>query len=70
MRPAGPRRTQEDDVVPGLDEVERAEMSDDLLADRTLIREVEVLERLVCREARRLDAVLAAVGLARRNLAL
>jgi hypothetical protein len=46
-------------------EVELAEVLDDLLSDRALEGEVELLERLSGGEARGLDAALAAVGLAR-----
>ena len=61
---------QKDHVVSGLDEVERAEVRDDLLSDRALIGEVEVLERLDLWKAGRLDARLAAVGLTGRDLTL
>ena len=65
-----PRRAEKDDVGLGLDEVEGAKVDDHFLADRALIGEVEILERLVSREARRLDAVLASVGLTCRQLPL
>jgi hypothetical protein len=42
-------------------------MLDDLAADRALEGEVELLERLACREACGLDATLAAVALARET---
>jgi len=51
-----------------MQEVELAEVLDDLLLNRALEGEVELLERLACREARRLDACLAAVGVARGDL--
>jgi hypothetical protein len=45
-------------------EVQLAEVLDDLLLDRALEGEVELLERLSGREPGGLDAVLATVGLA------
>jgi hypothetical protein len=51
-----------------LEEVELAEMLDHRLLHRALEGEVELLERLPGREARGLDPVLAAVGLARGDL--
>jgi hypothetical protein len=46
-------------------EVELAEVLHHLALDRALKVEVELLERLARREARRLDPALAAVGVAR-----
>jgi site-specific DNA recombinase len=70
MRLARPRRPEEDRVGPRLDEVERAEVGHHLSSDRALVVEVELLERLVSREAGRPDAVLAAVGLPGGHLPL
>jgi hypothetical protein len=47
-----------------VEEVELAEVLDDLALDRALEGEVELLERLAGREARGLDPALAAVALA------
>ena len=60
---AGPRWAQQHDVVLGVQEVELAEVLDDLLLDRALEGEVELLERFAGREAGSLDPALAAVGL-------
>lgn len=60
VRLAGARRSQKDDAVFGDDEVEHAEVGADVLANRTLIGEVEILERLVGGKASRLDAPLEA----------
>jgi hypothetical protein len=46
-----------------VEEVELAEVLDDLAFDRALEGEVELLERFAGGEAGRLDAALAAVGL-------
>jgi hypothetical protein len=51
-----------------VEEVELAEVLDDCLLDRALKAEVELLERLVRREARGLDALAAAGGLPRGGL--
>src|SRR3954470_14128952 len=64
----GAGRAQEDDVVLGVQEVELAEVLDDLAADRALEGEVELLKRLAGGEARGLDPALAAVALARGDL--
>src|SRR5688572_902608 len=56
---AGAGRAQEDDVLPGVEEVELAEVLDHLAADRALEGEVELLERLAGGEAGRLDPALA-----------
>jgi len=61
----GPNRT----TFSAVQEVELAEVLDDLALDRTLEGEVELLERLSGRKARRLDPRLAAVRLARGDLA-
>src|SRR3954454_3991018 len=68
MALAGAGRAQEDDVLLGVQEVELAEVLDDLAADRALEGEVELLERLAGGEARGLDPALAAVALARGDL--
>jgi hypothetical protein len=54
MRLAGAGRPEQDDVLLGVQEVELAEVLDDLALDRALEGEVELLERLALREARRL----------------
>ena len=66
---AGPGRSEEDDVVFGLDEVEGAEMGDDVSFEGALVVEVEVLEGFAGGEAGGANADLAAVGLAGRHLA-
>jgi hypothetical protein len=63
-----PGRAEQDDVLPGVQEVELTEVLDHLAADRALEGEVELLERLAGGEAGGLDARLAAVGLARGDL--
>ena len=68
VRLAGPGRAEQDDVLAGVQEVELAEVLDDLALDRALEGEVELLERLAGGEARGLDAALAAVALARGDL--
>src|ERR671919_438804 len=68
VRLAGPGRPEQHDVVLGVQEVELAEVLDHLLLDRALEGEVELLERLAGREARRLDPVLAAVAVPRCDL--
>ena len=65
---AGAGRAEQDDVLAGVQEVELAEVLDDLALDRALEGEVELLERLAGGEARGLDAALAAVALARGDL--
>jgi hypothetical protein len=62
---AGPGWAEQDDVLLGVQEVELAEVLDHLPLDRALEGEVELLERLALREARRLDPALAAVALPR-----
>ena len=65
---AGPRRAEQDDVLAAVQEVELAEVLDHLLLHRALEGEVELLQGLARREARRLDPALAAVGLPRGDL--
>jgi hypothetical protein len=65
---AGPGRTEQHHVLARVQEVELAEVLDHRLFDRALEAEVELLECLAGREARRLDARLATVGLARGDL--
>jgi hypothetical protein len=67
---AGAGRAQHDDVLAGVEEAELAEVVDHLFLDRALEAEVEFLERLAGGEAGLLDAVLAAVALARGDLGL
>src|SRR5437879_9490303 len=70
MRLAGSGRAEEDDVVAALDEVEGAEVSDDVTLEAALVVEVELLEGLAGREPGGADAQLAAVGLAGGDLTL
>jgi hypothetical protein len=70
MRLAGAGRTQEDDVLLAGEEVELAQVQNRVARDRGLKGEVELLERLACREAGRLDAGLAAVAVATVGLGL
>jgi hypothetical protein len=58
---AGAGRSEQDDVLPCVEEVELAEVLDHLLFDRALEGEVELLERLAGGEPRSADAALAAV---------
>jgi hypothetical protein len=67
---AGAGRAEEDEVVPGGDEVELAEVEDERLLQRALEGEVELLERLPRREARLPDPGLAAVRLPGGDLGL
>jgi hypothetical protein len=60
---AGPGRTEQHDVLLGVQEVELAEVLDHLSLDGALEGEVELLERFARREAGRLDPALAAVAL-------
>jgi hypothetical protein len=59
VRLAGAGRPEEDGIGAGFDEVEGAEVGDDVLADAALVVEVEVLEGLSRREAGGGDAGLA-----------
>ena len=61
---AGAGRSEEHDVVAAFDEVEGAEVGDDVTLEAALVVEVELLEGLAGREAGGADAELAAVGLA------
>ena len=61
---AGAGRTQEDDVVAGGDEVQGAEVGDQVALEGALVVKVELLEGLAGREAGGADADLTAVGLA------
>jgi hypothetical protein len=65
---AGAGRAEQDHVLARVQEVELAEVLDDRLLDRALEGEVELLKRLARREARGLDAALAAVAVARGHL--
>ena len=65
---AGAGRTQEHDVVAGGDEIEGAEVGDDVAFEGALVVEVELLEGLAGREAGGTDADLTAVGLAGGDL--
>jgi hypothetical protein len=69
MRLAGAGRAEQHDVLARVQEVELAEVLDDLALDGALEGEVELLKCLARREARGLDAALAAVTLARGHLA-
>ena len=66
---AGAGRAEEHDVVAGGDEVEGAEVGDDVAFEGALVVEVELVEGLAGREAGGADAELAAVGLAGGDLA-
>jgi hypothetical protein len=57
----GARRSEEDDVLPRRDEVERPEVGDDLTPERSLVVEVELLDRLSGGKARRTDPDLASI---------
>jgi hypothetical protein len=70
MRLAGARRSEEDDVLAAVQEVELAEVQHRLAADAGLEGEVEVLERLAGGEAGGRDAGLAAVTVAAVGLGL
>ena len=65
---AGAGRAEQHHVLAGVEEVELAQVLDDLLLDRALEGEVELLQGLSGREAGGLDPRLAAVGLARGDL--
>jgi hypothetical protein len=67
---AGPGRSEEDDVLLRLDEVERSEVTDHVALHAALVGEVELLQGLASREASRADAQLATVRLAGDDLAL
>src|ERR671912_802951 len=67
---AGAGWAEEDDVVSGGDEVQRAEVGDGVALQRSGVVEVELLQALAGREAGGPDAALAAVGLAGGDLAL
>jgi len=67
---ASPWWPEEDDVLFRLDEVEGAEVGDDVPADRALVVVVEVLEGLAGRQPGGPDPGLAAMALAGRDLAL
>jgi hypothetical protein len=67
---AGPRRTQEHHVLAGGDEVQRAQVGDQLAVEAAGVVEVELLQALAGREAGVADAPLAAVCLSGRDLAL
>jgi hypothetical protein len=65
MRFAGAGRPEQDHVLAGVQEVELPEVLYHLPLDRALEADVELLQALAGREARGLDAALAAVALAR-----
>jgi len=64
VRLAGARRTEQDDVLAAVQEVELAEMQDGLAPQARLEGEVELFERLARREVGSLDPGLAAVAVA------
>ena len=70
MSLAGPGRAQQDDVLLAGEEIQLGEVQDGLAAQRRLEGEVELLDRLAGREARGLDAGLAAVAVAAVGLGL
>ncbi len=67
---AGAGWSEEHDVVSGFDEVERAEVGDDVSFEGALVVPVEVLEGLAGRELGGADAELAAVGSAGGDFSL
>ena len=67
---AGAGRSEQDDVLAAVEEVELAEVQHRLAAQRGLEGEVELLERLAGGEAGGLDARLAAVAVAAVDLGL
>ena len=67
---AGAGRAEEHHVVLGGDEVQRAEVGDDVAFEAAGVVEVELLQRLAGREPGGADAALAAVGFAGGDLAL
>jgi hypothetical protein len=67
---AGPRRAEEDDVVAGGDEVQGAQVRDDVALQAAGVVVVELLQALARGEPRGADAPLAAVGLSGGDLAL
>jgi transposase len=67
---AGAGRAEKHHVLLGHDEVQRAEVGDEVAFERAGVVEVELLQRLPCWEAGGADAALAAVGLAGGDLAL
>ena len=67
---AGARRAQEDGVLLGGDEVQCAQMGDDVARQAAQVVEVEFLEGLDRGEAGGADAALAAVAVAGGDLAL
>jgi hypothetical protein len=70
VRLPGAGWAEEDHVVLGDDEVERAEVSDDLAFEGAGVVEVELLQALAGREAGGADPALPAVGFAGGDLAL
>jgi hypothetical protein len=67
---AGAGWSEQDDVLLACEEVELAEVQHRLALERGLEGEVELLQRLAGREARRLDPGLAAVAVAAVGLGL
>jgi hypothetical protein len=67
---AGAGRAEQDDVLAAGEEVELAEVQDCLAAQGGLEGEVELLDRLACREPGGLDPGLAAVAVAAVGLGL
>ena len=67
---AGAGRSEEDHVVPGGDEVQGAEVGDQVAGQSAGVVEVELLEGLARREPGSADPALAAVGIAGGDLAL
>jgi hypothetical protein len=67
---AGPGRAQEHHVLLGHDEVEGAQVGDQIALEAAGVVEVELLQALAGGEAGVADAALAAVGLAGGDLAL
>jgi hypothetical protein len=67
---SGAGRAEEHHVLAGGAEVQRAEVGDDVAFEAAGVVEVELLEALAGREASGVDAALAAMGLACRDLAV
>jgi hypothetical protein len=67
---AGAGRAEEDHVLPAGDEVQRAQVGDQVAFEGAGVVEVELLQALAGREAGGADAALAAVGLPRGRFAL
>ena len=65
-----PGRAEEHDIVLGGDEIQRAEVGDGVAFEAAGVVEVELLQRLSCREPGSPDTTLTAVGFSCRYFAL